>query len=361
MKYSILKQYLILLFPIVLFGACSGDEPKPYPDSDTGLTTVLCTPNPSKEAKNVYQFLLDNYQKRIISGSMAYVAWNTHEAELVYKATEKYPAMAVFDYIHLASSPANWIDYSKTKIVEAWWNANGLVGACWHWNVPKSENAGTNDMTCDADKTTFSATKMFEEGTWENRLMKSDLEKIAGYLKLLQEKNIPVIWRPLHEAAGNIYEYSNGKAWFWWGNSGAETYKKLWIYMFDYFQSKGLNNLIWVWTAQTKDDDFYPGDAYVDIIGRDLYNKTDASYLATQYKVITNSYPNKMLALSECGKVAKISSQWNAGSHWSFFTPWYDSRKANSLDGHEQADTQWWKDAMVQPNVITREQMPNLK
>ena len=84
---------------------------------------------------------------------------------------------------------------------------------------------------------------------------------MAGYLKLLHDANIPVIWRPLHEAAGG---------WFWWGKN-ADSFKKLWIQMFDYFKAQGLNNLIWVWTSETGDADWYPGDAYVDIIGRDLY------------------------------------------------------------------------------------------
>ena len=31
-----------------------------------------------------------------------------------------------------------------------------------------------------------------------------DIDNIAGYLKLLQDKNIPVIWRPLHEAGAHL-------------------------------------------------------------------------------------------------------------------------------------------------------------
>ncbi len=34
-----------------------------------------------------------------------------------------------------------------------------------------------------------------------------DIDKLSGYLKLLKMKNIPVLWRPLHEAAGNIGAY----------------------------------------------------------------------------------------------------------------------------------------------------------
>lgn len=40
---------------------------------------------------------------------------------------------------------------------------------------------------------------------------------------------------------------------------------------FNYFKKEGINNLIWVWTTQTKDSEFYPGDEYVDMVGRDMY------------------------------------------------------------------------------------------
>ena len=331
----------------------------------------LCTSNPLPQAKKVYDYLISVYGSKTLSASMANVSWNIAEAELVEKATGKYPAIAFFDYIHLAWSPANWIDYSDTKIVEDWWNANGLVGASWHWNVPAKEgDTDLNKYTCTPGNgtqnsdgnwtTTFRPKNIFTEGTWESNIAKADLEKMAGYLKLLQDKGIPVIWRPLHEAAGNIYEYNGGTAWFWWGIDGAEAYKKLWRYMFDFFKGKGIRNLIWVWTTQTKDADFYPGDEYVDIIGRDIYSQTVGTDNASQYNLIFGSYPQKMIALSECGSVAKLSEQWSAGANWSFFMPWYQY-DATTLVGHQHADQAWWKVAMSQDYVITRDRMPSMK
>ena len=34
--------------------------------------------------------------------------------------------------------------------------------------------------------------------------MVSDIDFVAGMLKELQTQNVPVIWRPLHEAAGGV-------------------------------------------------------------------------------------------------------------------------------------------------------------
>jgi mannan endo-1,4-beta-mannosidase len=330
------------------------------------ITSELVVSNPSPEAQNVYNFLKENYGSKIISGTIANVSWNINEAEWVYSHTGKYPAMNTFDYIHLNWAPDNWIDYSDTQVVEDWWANNGLVGACWHWNVPLSE--GASEYTYRPEETTFHAANATIDGTWENDIVKADLEEIAGYLNLLKNKNIPVIWRPLHEAAGNIYEYDGGKAWFWWGADGAQAFKNLWVYMFEYFEQQGLNNLIWVWTTQAKDDEFYPGDEYVDIVGRDIYNNNDAADIASQFEAIQDAYPTKMVTLSEMGSVAKISDQWNNGALWSWFMPWYDYERTNnpgdtdfSETNHTHAAISWWEDAVSHEAVITRDEMPDLK
>ena len=132
------------------------------------------------------------------------------------------------------------------------------------------------DYTYKPDETTFDAANATVEGTWENKVFTSDMAAVAGYLKLLKDAGIPVLWRPFHEAAGK---------WFWWGKDAA-SHKAMWIAMFNYFKAQGLDNLIWVWTTETGDEDWYPGDQYVDIIGRDIYSK-DAETCASQYAAIS--------------------------------------------------------------------------
>lgn len=316
------------------------------------ITENLVMPNASSEAKKVYAFLIENYRKKIISGTVAKINWNIDEAERVYGWTGKYPAMNTFDYIH---HYGNWINYTDVSVVENWWNNKGLVSAMWHWSVPATN--GSSEMAFyytgrggSNTETSFDITKAVEEGTSENAQVKSDLNTIANYLLALQAKKIPVIWRPLHEAAGG---------WFWWGAKGSDAYKKLWIMMFDTFKAKGVNNLIWVWTTETNDPEWYPGDAYVDIIGRDIYNKTDASSIFNDYWNIRKSYPNKMIALSECGSVANVTDQWNAGAQWSWFMPWYDTKASGDLHSHAGKD--FWENAFASDIVITRENMPDLK
>ncbi len=332
------------------------------------ITETLVTENPLPQAVNVYNFLKENYGENIVSATHGTPAWNLNEAEWVNRHTGKYPAMATFDYIFLRYSPANWVDYSDIGFIQDWWDNNGLVAANWHWNVPPSESENDVEQLVYQNETSFKPSNVVIEGTWENTYAKEDLDELAEYFQILQDNNIPVIWRPLHEAAGNIYEFSGGRAWFWWGSEGGEAYTALWRFVYDHLKAKGINNLIWVWTTQTNDDSFYPGDEYVDIIGRDIYNNTDAADLVAQFEQIQATYPTKMIAMSEFGNTENISKQWADGARWSYFMPWYDYARTDNVNttdfgytSHEHANVGWWLDAVGQDYVITRDMMPSLK
>lgn len=216
------------------------------------------------------------------------------------------------------------------------------------------ENNGTaldpnKDYAFYKADTEFDATNATVEVTWENKVFTEDLKNAAAYLKLLRDADIPVLWRPFHEAAGG---------WFWWGKDAA-SFKSLWIAMFNYFKTEGLDNLIWVWTTEGNDADWYPGDQYVDIVGRDVYNKETADCVS-EYTSIAENYGNKIVSLSECGTVGLISEQWASGARWSWFMPWYDG---TNEDGSPvvHADEAWWKDAMSQEFVVSREDLPSME
>lgn len=197
--------------------------------------------------------------------------------------------------------------------------------------------------------TEFDAANATVEGTWENKVFTEDLKNAAAYLKLLRDADILVLWRPFHEAAGG---------WFWWGKDAA-SFKSLWIAMFNYFKTEGLDNLIWVWTTEGNDSDWYPGDQYVDIVGRDVYNKETADCVS-EYTSIAGNYGNKIVSLSECGTVGLISEQWASGARWSWFMPWYDGTNEDGSPA-VHADEAWWKDAMSQEFVVSREELPSME
>ncbi len=320
--------------------------------------------NRSKEAQQLFDYLCSIYGKKILSGAMANVNWNINEAQWVYEHTGRWPAINCFDFIHHPFSwPGSWIDYSNTQVVEDWHNAGGIVAAMWHWNVLANNKEDYSFYYGnDSNQTTFDVRKIFDPQSAEYKQMIKDIDQIAGYLKKLKDKGIPVLWRPLHEAGGQ---------WFWWGKDAAACCE-LWRIMYQRFEDAGLDNLIWMWTHAaawmqpfSEGMKWYPGDEYVDIVGFDLYNVSNAYECNTNYfQWLSNQCPDKLVAITECGNIPSIASQWNAGAKWLFFMPWYDYGRTNNPHSNEfkktdhgSANIDWWKSAWNCDEVLSRDQV----
>lgn len=337
-------------------GAMSGKIEIVFKTQDVELSKLVID-NPSIQTQKLYNYLKSITGEKMITGTMANVSWNINEAEWVRYHTGEYPALNCFDYIHLYASPSSWIDYENISVIENWWQNNGLVAAMWHWNVPKSNS--NNSYAFYSKETDFDVSRAVIKGTDEYDIVIADLNKIADNLLLLNDKNIPILWRPLHEASGR---------WFWWGAKGAMPAKKLWQMMFDVFNDKGLNNLIWIWTSDGNDDEWYPGDDYVDLIGADIYDK-DLGSIVSFYENMKRKYPNKMLALSEYGNISNLSEQWAKNVKWLWAMPWYDYERTLTIEGlefkkesHQFANKSYWQNIFEMKDIIVyRNNVPNLK
>lgn len=319
--------------------------------------TRLANKSAMAVAQQVYDYLWAVYGTYTLSSASLSPDMSLDECEWVYKWTGSYPAILNLDYQYLQHSPSGVLDYTDIRKGQVWWYEGGLISASWHWMVPVRD--GQSNYTCDASATTLKVRRMFTEGTWENRVMNAGLEEMASILLLYKEAGIPILWRPLHEAAGNIYTSENGSAWYWWGADGAEAYKQLWHTMFDYFRSRGVDNLIWVWNTRQGDTDYYPGDDYVDIVACDLYNTLSPQALVSTMSRVEQIFPHRMLALCEMGKLATIPQQLNGGATWLYFMPCYDEANDKSESfAHSYASMDWWREAMASDRVITREKVP---
>ena len=193
---------------------------------------------------------------------------------------------------------------------------------------------------------------------------KASLGDVAAFFDGLADdetgRRIPVIMRYPHEMDG---------AWFWWGRTwcSPQEFRAFCRETADCLRKKCPGQILFAYTPGGKmwkdfgaegdtENTFlacYPGDAYVDIVARDLYGST-ASANATEFKEIQATYPTKMVTLGECGTdsgakppkaFATIPSVWSAGAKWSWFMPWY---------GSNMPDTSWWSAAFSNSNVITR-------
>jgi len=223
--------------------------------------------------------------------------------------------------------------------------------------------------TYDFYTSNFSVEKALTEGTWQNEVISYHIWKVAGYLGILKEAGIPVLFRPLHEAAGN---YAQG-AWFWWGKEGAEPYKRLWKHLYSELTSTyGLDNLIWVFTVQTGDGsdlasvdkmkEWYPGDEYVDIVGADLYETAGFSSYDFFNQVNSSVGGRKMVALCECGNLPDIEECFSDDTPWLYFLGWCSkdgdswalyNRNSDGTYSWKNSSSQW-REAMENSHTINR-------
>ena len=343
------------------------------------ISPTPVTPEPTESAQKLYGFLLENFGKRTISGVMTERPFEndgkytpqdfTTQTELSYinKASGKNVALVGFDFLHTTgkSSEEQWYQgytHASLEMAKTVWKAGGIPAFNWHWKDPMKEvEAFYTQSSGNTPYTEFSITKAYdsEAKKWktesdEYKAIVRDMEIVADSLLTLQKEGIALIWRPLHEASG---------AWFWWGTDGAEPCVALYKLMFDTFvNKKGLHNLIWVWTTDEATDalDWYPGDEYVDIVGRDYYyypREANHASLISSFEKVKEMYgAKKIVTLSENGSVPYPDSMKADGANWSWFMPWYGDYAMESWANDNNAES--WKTVMNNEYTITLEDMP---
>ena len=259
----------------------------------------------------------------------------------------------------MARSNATWDDNAAERTIQ-WVNEyKGIAALVWHWSVPSEE--GSTDCnfyveSASANYTTFSISRALEEGTWENKVLMADIAEIAKQLKKLKDADVPVLWRPLHEAEG---------AWFWWGAEGPEPCKKLYRLLYDQLTNVyGLDNLIWVWNSYTysTSPDWYPGDDVVDIVGYDKYNAVDgkpnlSSISSTFYSLVQSTDGQKMVAMAENDTIPSLENLLKDKASWLYFCPWY----MNYLTSEQNNPAENLKEIYNSEYCITLDELPDLK
>jgi hypothetical protein len=275
------------------------------------------TPHASPEVHSVLAYLSGVYGRKIISGQQE--NWrstdnSSFEQEYLKDKTGKLPGLVAMDLTGY-SSRSTWKDPNHSLALHArdcFENQHVLVSFCWHWRPP------LGNPSFSARDATFDITRAVTPGTPEYEAVLTDMDLIAAELTVLRDAHVPVLWRPLHEANGR---------WFWWGMHGPEPFKQLWRMMYEQLAIKHqLTNLIWVYSpgAETDLAAWYPGDAYVDIIGQDLYpmdgNHGVARDIFDELNVLGGG--RKLIALAENGPVPDPLALVKEKAGWLFFTTW---------------------------------------
>ena len=168
----------------------------------------------------------------------------------------------------------------------------------------------------NADATTFDVAAALRDPTSpQYALLLRDIDAIAVPLRRLADANVPVLWRPLHEAEGG---------WFWWGAHGPGPSVALWRLLHDRLTNyHGLHNLIWVYSATILGDPrWYPGDDVVDVVGVDAYPSDNRDALSQMWLHWSAVAAGKPLAVTEFGGVPDVGRMFRLGCPWLYFVSW---------------------------------------
>jgi mannan endo-1,4-beta-mannosidase len=195
---------------------------------------------------------------------------------------------------NLDSVPFAWIRENIIRSADA-----GLVNSLsWHVFSPVT---GSNSW----DVTTNVVGEILPGKKFHSNYL-VQLDSVVNFLASLRFANgtkVPVILRPFHEMDGS---------WFWWGNGHCTTedYKALYRFTVDYLRQHGTDNVLFAYSPDRNFDSaesylkYFPGDAYVDILGMDDYwdfKQADA------IKVVAKKLEIVVQLAKDKGKVAAFS------------------------------------------------------
>ena len=353
------------------------------PVNRTSLPTLAGRSEPvdakaTTKTRAVFSYLRSIQGKATLTGQQD-LTWKDaiDMAERVHKDTGRYPALMGYDFMNYGMT-ANWVEgVTQTEEAITYAQKGGLVTFAWHWRDPSRLNTvNVNDAHFYTKDTRFQIP--IKDGALDTASaayaqINAGIDLIAAELKKLSDANVPVLWRPLHEASGN-----NGDGWFWWGRTrtdGApQPYAQilLWRHMYDRLVNyHELHNLLWVWNGQSAA--WYPGDDVVDIVSHDIYDSTDNKTYKSQITLYTQarkySAEEKLIALSENSYIPDPDKIAADGAWWLWFMTWNDGNfNEVTLESGTHQDNFWSGDfyntsahktrVYQHENMITLDELP---
>ncbi len=193
-----------------------------------------------------------------------------------------------------------------------------IVTLSWHWASPLGARNTPQEpwfRSFYTEATTFDVrVALADPHSPEHDALLSDIHQIAIQLRRLQDAGVPVLWRPLHEAEDED---------FWWGAKGPEPFQALWKLLYQQLtEVEGIHNLLWVFTSGG-DPAWYPGDAYVDIIGIDAYPKDIHDAENALWTTLQSQFAGRrLLTISEFGGVPDLPRMQRLDEWWSYAVSW---------------------------------------
>jgi mannan endo-1,4-beta-mannosidase len=226
-----------------------------------------------------------------------------------------YPGVIGFDLGHIELGDAKNLDgvpfdNIRREAINQYLRG-GVVTLSWHLNNPTDPKKTAWDV---GDSTVV---KSILPGGKYHRLFQGWLKKVADFMRSIVTPDgvrVPVIFRPWHENTGS---------WFWWGTKWCTPaqYKSLWSMTVRSLRIYGAKNALYAYSpgggaSEQSYMERYPGDAWTDILGVDIYQfSTDDVYrkdVKTSFDYISRiaSEHHKLIAFTETGYQTLPEAEW---------------------------------------------------
>ena len=281
------------------------------------------------------------YGKKTLTAQ--YCTPNTNaEIDVIYRNTGRYPAIRCSDLMYYTEAGSKLApqENNDIQLSAEWAKQGGIVSYSWYWYSPIGKTTfyaeecelDTEEIKSDVrDLAVLTDEELLlllenESITEECYAILHDMDSIASQLLQLKDEGVTVLLRPLPCTQAK---------WYWW-ESDADTYKWLWQTMHRRFDElHGLSNIIWV--CSVTDEQLFPGEDYIDIIGCDVYNNSNVSNLSAMLGTDKLLLSRRMLALTECMFSPDPDIMYRDNAMWLWTAPWSGKYLINE-NGEQNGD-----------------------
>jgi mannan endo-1,4-beta-mannosidase len=307
-------------------------------------------PHASPEARALLQYFYSISGHYTLSGQHNYPNTIGTWTDRAYDLTGKFPALYGSDFGFQGGADKDSVLARPELIAEAirQYRNGSVITLTWHAVRPIEDEPVKFTESVQGKLSDFEWNELLTPGTDLNKRWCAQVDVIAGYLRQLRDAHVPVLWRPYHEVNGS---------WFWWGGrKGPHGSAALYRQMFDRFVNyHHLDNLVWVWNANSPGDghsgpgpyvDYFPGLEYADMLSVDIYGEFKQSH----YDDLVTLAAGKPVALGEVGSVPSPASL-KAQPGYTYFMAWSEFvEMGNPLDN--------LRETYLSPNVLGRDDAP---
>jgi hypothetical protein len=204
----------------------------------------------------------------------------------VFDHTGKWPAYGCVTY-DFEDNP--FTDREWNEAVKKMSERGMIVGIYGWWENP---SGGKSVGPADIDPIFAKGTNPIKTNWYQQ------LDRMANNMQWLEDRNISVIYTP-------FIELNNKGKWF--GTDGKDNAIKLHQMIHNYFtREKGLTNILWGYHTGSNGElkSYYPGDAYVDVMGHSVYHRwgnPELNFFDYEWAVNKKKKQGKVIWMAELG------------------------------------------------------------